>query len=179
MLGGMADVREMSTSMWKKLCRAYWSPEFLRFLVFGGLAALTNLGIGYILYSNDLLPYFFAVFFGSASGLLVNFLCNYYFNFRYRGRTLIHQFSTFFIVAGVGTLLNALIAKLFLLFGHWLLPALPASALKTLLTAHLEIGCHILSIGVVTFYSFLGHKYFSFNEGIRAFWKKRRGSHAC
>lgn len=175
----MADVREMSTSMWKKLCRAFWSPEFLRFLVFGGLAALANLAIGYILYSNDLIPYFFAVFCGSASGLLVNFLCNYYFNFHYRGRTLIRQFSTFFIVAGVGTLLNALLAKIFLLLGLWLLPVLPASALTALLAVHLEIGCHILSIGVVTFYSFLGHKYFSFNEGIRAFWKKRRGSHAC
>lgn len=73
----------------------------------------------------------------------------------------------------MGTLLNVLLAKIFLLLGLWLLPILPAYALTELLTVHLEIGCHILSIGVVTFYSFLGHKYFSFNEGIRAFWKKR------
>lgn len=68
MLGGMADVREMSTSMWKKLCRAFWSPEFLRFLVFGGMAALANLAIGYILYSNDLIPYFFRSFAGRPPG---------------------------------------------------------------------------------------------------------------
>lgn len=169
----------MSKRMWKKLCRAFWSPEFLRFCVFGGLAAVANLVIGYILYSNDVIPYFYAVLCGSASGLLVNFLCNYYFNFRYRGRTLLRQFSTFFIVAGVGTLLNALIAKLLLLIGLRLLPVLPLTAQCPWLSAHLEVGCHVLSIGLVTLYSFLGHKYFSFNEGIRAFWKKKRGFHAC
>ena len=95
------------------------------------------------------------------------------------GCALAHGETIAEAVAVHGEDLNALLAKIFLLLGLWLLPVLPASALTELLTVHLEIGCHILSIGVVTFYSFLGHKYFSFNEGIRAFWKKRRGSHAC
>lgn len=170
----MTETLHQSPGMLKKCLTLFLSAEFFRFLIFGGIAALVNLGVGYMLYSGFLIsmPYFLSVLIGSASGLLINFGCNYYFNFHYRGRPMLRQFNTFFVVAGVGVLLNALVAKGLLLTGQVLLedgPGLSGQAWR-----HLEVICHVLSIGIVTFYSFLGHKFCSFNEGLRSFWRRAR-----
>lgn len=146
------------------LLSACLSKNFLYFLAFGGTAALVNLGCGYALYRAELLPYFLSVFIGAASGLLVNFLLNYYFNFNYRGRGFLSQFRTFFVVATVGTILTAVLARAFLLLFH-VGGIVAITVFGWPLTA--EFLAHLLSVGVVTIYSFLGHKYFSFNVGIR------------
>ena len=142
----------------------FFSKNFLYFLAFGGTAALVNLGCGYVLYRLWSLPYFLSVFLGAASGLLVNFMLNYYFNFNYRGRGLLSQFRTFFVVAAGGTVLTAALARAFLTLLH----AGGIVSITVLGRAFAaELLAHVLSIGVVTIYSFLGHKYFSFNVGIR------------
>lgn len=170
----MTEILHQSSGVLKKCLTLFLSAEFFRFLIFGGIAALVNLAVGYTLYSGILvvMPYFWAVLIGSASGLLINFGCNYYFNFHYRGRPMLRQFNTFFVVAGVGVLLNALVAKGLFLAGQALLEN--GFGLHGLVWRHLELVCHVLSIGIVTFYSFLGHKFCSFNEGIRSFWRRAR-----
>ncbi|MBQ9405169.1 MAG: GtrA family protein [Desulfovibrio sp.] len=136
------------------------SPEFLRFLLFGGIATLVSFFGGFLLYAFCSVPYALAIFIGSAAAIVVNFGLNYVFNFHYHGRPMIAQFVTFASVAIVGTILTTALAKGLLHAGLWLFPACNL--------LDVEVVCHVFAIGVVTFYSFFAHKYASFNAGILA-----------
>ncbi|MBQ9453250.1 MAG: GtrA family protein [Desulfovibrio sp.] len=142
----------------------FFSPEFLRFLLFGGIATLVSFFGGFLLYAFCSVPYAPAVFIGSAAAIIVNFALNYAFNFHYHGRSMTAQFITFASVAGVGTVLTTLLAKGLLYLGLRLFP--------TCSLLDVEVVCHVLAIGIVTFYSFFAHKYLSFNAGILAPLKK-------
>ena len=135
-------------------------PQFLRFLLFGGIATLVSFFGGFVLYALLAVPYAPAVFAGSAVAIFVNFALNYLFNFHYHGRSMAAQFVTFASIAGIGTILTAVLAKGLLHAGLWLFPAFSL--------LDVEVTCHVLAIGIVTFYSFFAHKYFSFNQGILA-----------
>ena len=135
-------------------------PQFLRFLLFGGIATLVSFFGGFALYAFLDVPYAPAVFIGSVAAIFVNFALNYLFNFHYHGRSMAAQFVTFASVAGIGTVLTTLLAKGLLHTGLWLFPALSL--------LDVEVACHVLAIGIVTFYSFFAHKYLSFNKGILA-----------
>ncbi len=139
-------------------------PQFLRFLLFGGIATLVSFSGGFVLYAFCEVAYGQAVFIGSAAAIFVNFFLNCIFNFHYHGRPLVAQFVTFATVAGIGTVLTTLLAKGLLCMGLWLFPS------RALLDV--EVVCHVLAIGIVTFYSFFAHKYLSFNAGILAPLKK-------
>ena len=135
-------------------------PQFLRFLLFGGIATLVSFFGGVALYAFLDVPYAPAVFIGSAAAIFVNFALNYLFNFHYHGRSMAAQFVTFASVAGIGTVLTTLLAKGLLHAGLWLFPAFSL--------LDVEVAYHVLAIGIVTFYSFFAHKYLSFNKGILA-----------
>jgi len=152
--------------LWNRLWRVYCSKEFIIFLVFGGTAALTNLVVGAALYEGPwarVIPYEVAVWIGSASGMFVNFILNYAFNFNFRGRSAWEQFGTFCVVSLVGTFLTALIASLTLQILH----VCGAAALTIVWPVPLTFLSHVFAVGVVTFYSYAAHKYFTFNVGIR------------
>src|SRR5437868_10747942 len=84
--------------------------ELAAFLLFGGLAALANLLVGWQLYGRGLfpaLPYWCATALAAASGLLVNFGLNYAFNFKFRDRSALQQFSTFAVVSLIGVAITS------------------------------------------------------------------------
>jgi putative flippase GtrA len=144
----------------------YVSPEFAYFLIFGGLAALTNLAIGAVLYAPPaLMPYWIAVFTGASTGLVVNFALNYRFNFRFRGRSMIAQFRTFCLVSGTGvvltTLLSLMLRGVFTRLGAATILARYSIPVTT------DFFSHFCSVGLVTFYSFAAHNFLTFNLGIR------------
>ena len=142
----------------------FYSPEFLRFLLFGGIATLVSFFGGFLLYAFCSVPYAPAIFLGSAAAIVVNFALNYTFNFHYQECSMTAQFVTFTSVAVVGTILTTLLAKGLLHAGLWLFPACGL--------LDMEVLCHILAIGVITFYSFFAHKYVSFNAGMLALLKQ-------
>lgn len=142
----------------RTILRLLLHPEFLRFLLFGGIATLVSFFSGFLLYAFGDIPYAMAVFIGSAAAIVVNFALNYAYNFHYLGRSMASQFITFAAVAIVGTVLTTLLAKGMLHAGLWLLPTWPL--------LDMEVVCHVLAIGIVTIYSFFAHKYLSFNAGI-------------
>ena len=150
----------MIQSLFRRAVSLLFDPQFLRFLLFGGIATLVSFFGGFALYAYLDVPYAQAVFAGSAAAIFVNFALNYVFNFHYHGRSMAAQFVTFASVAGIGTVLTAALAKGLLHASLWLFPALD------LLDA--EVACHVLTIGIVTFYSFFAHKHLSFNRGILA-----------
>lgn len=142
--------------------------ELATFLVFGGLAALTNLLAGWQLYGRGLfpaLPYWCATGMAATSGLLVNFGLNYLFNFKFRGRTVLQQFSTFCVVALVGVALTSALSNGILLFlnasvgSEFHLAGMPVTS---------AFAAHFAAVGVTVLYSFPAHKLMSFNAGIRA-----------
>lgn len=149
-----------------RLLRAYLSRQFLMFILFGGSAAVVNLASGVLLYGrgDNLLPYWAAVTIAAMTGLLVNFFLNYFFNFRYRGRSAVGQLSTFCAVAFVGIALTAMMAVFFRdLIGL----GRGVTAILTAMGVSPDFVAHLLSVGVVTFYSYAAHRYFTFNVGIR------------
>jgi putative flippase GtrA len=138
------------------------------FLLFGGLAALANLLMGWQLYGRGLfpaLPYWCATAIAATSGLFVNFGLNYLFNFKFRGRSALQQFSTFCIVALVGVAITSALSSGILLLLH----ALTGPVLR--LGNH-EVtsvfAAHFAAVGLTVLYSFPAHKCMSFNVGIRA-----------
>jgi putative flippase GtrA len=158
-------------SLFVRLSRAYCSRQFLTFVLFGGSAAVINLASGRMLYSPDfgVLPYWAAVTIAAMSGLLVNFSLNYFFNFTYRDRSAMGQLGTFCVVAFVGIGLTAALAVAFR-------QILDLSDRSTAMLSGLGISsnfmAHFLAVGMVTFYSYAAHRYFTFNVGIR----RRAGS---
>jgi putative flippase GtrA len=143
--------------------------QFVKFLIFGGLAALVNLGVGALAYAkgqDSLLPYWLAVLVASACGLLVNFILNHIWNFRYRLRSTAAQLKTFTVVATIGTVLTVLLAEGGLRLAHGL--GIDRLALPFSFTVSARFAAHFCAVGLVTFYSFFAHRYFSFNVGFRA-----------
>ena len=155
-----------------KIMQTFLSRQFLLFLLFGGCAAFVSILAGWLLYHNEQgwLPYPLAVSIGAAFAIIVNFGLNYAFNFHFRGRTCLAQFQTFTGVALIGVLLTAFLAWIFLKF-MLSLGFTGWSIGNTLLTA--KFSAHILSVGMVTIYSFLAHKFLSFNIGFSGWLKKK------
>jgi putative flippase GtrA len=160
--------------MWRQSKLYRWlglflTIKFARFLVFGGMAAVVNLTVGELLYSRPslmaLIPYWLAVAFGAASGLVVNFSLNYIYNFRYFKRSAAAQFRTFVVVALVGVALTALIADIALRLAYWF--GMGSHLTLGPMTVSSTFVAHFIAVGLVTFYSFAAHSAFSFNEGLR------------
>ena len=151
-----------------RIARAF-GRDFLFFLLFGGLAALTNLVVGATLYSvptfAHVVPYWLAVAIGASAGLFVNFTLNYRFNFRFRGRSALAQFKTFCVVAGVGIILTSLLSTTLVTLFHAL--GLVSLLAQSPLPVSTNFLAHFIAVGLVTFYSYFAHKFVTFNVGIR------------
>lgn len=163
-------LRHRFASLVEATIRLFFSRRFATFIVFGGLAAVVNLGVGKTLYSVPSLasavPYWAAVAAGALSGLVVNFTLNYAFNFKYGGRPAGAQLRTFIVVAMGGGVLMVLIAHSLV----WVAGQIGLTAPLQVAGVTLEIGfiAHVIATGILTFYSFAAHSLFSFNVGLRA-----------
>jgi putative flippase GtrA len=142
--------------------------ELTVFLLFGGLAALTNLLVGWQLYGRGLfpaLPYWSATAIAATSGLLVNFGLNYAFNFKFRGRSVLRQFSTFCVVALIGVAITSALSNgLLLLLNALAGPRIDLGGFVVKST----FAAHFMAVGLTVLYSYPAHKLTSFNVGIRA-----------
>lgn len=150
--------------------RLFFSRRFATFIVFGGLAAVVNLGVAKTLYTvpslANVVPYWLAVAAGALSGLAVNFTLNYTFNFRFGGRPVGAQLRTFIVVALGGGVLMVLIANSLV----WFAGRVGLTSPLHVAGMALQIGfiAHVIATGLLTFYSFAAHSLFSFNVGLRA-----------
>jgi putative flippase GtrA len=138
------------------------------FLIFGGTAALTTLSTGWVLYGTGLfpgLPYWCATGAAAFAGLVVNFSLNHFLNFRFRERSAFQQFSTFFVVSGVGALLSSCLSVALLhLFEFCFGNSLPPGGI----IVPSKLAAHVGAVALVALYSFPAHKFLSFNIGIGA-----------
>lgn len=132
------------------------------FIVCSGLAALINLGVGYLLYGaaglNGPLGYPLSIAIAFVSGMGVSFVLNRRFTYPESGRLHRHELRDFLVVSLVGLLLTTGIARLL----HWgardvLLELSPTGVLP-------ETKAHIAAVAITAIYSFLAHKYISFRR---------------
>ena len=91
--------------------------------------------------------------------MVVNFLLNKKYTFKKGPRKLHQEFRTFFIVAVLGLLLTNLFSYMLVYIIGAYFPAIKPEFLETV--------SHVLAVGIVSLYSFLAHKYFSFKKGLR------------
>lgn len=156
-----------------RILAVYGRTQFLRYLIFSGLAAVTNFGVGVLLYDvagwDGPVSYKSAVTIGFLAGMAVSYLLNRAFTFSRSGRRTHQEIRTFIIVSMGGLLLTVVIAAG---LRTAVMPLLAAAAADVPILgpvlANGEASGHFVAIGLVAFYSFACHKFFTFNKGITA-----------
>ncbi|HEX7343977.1 MAG TPA: GtrA family protein [bacterium] len=121
-----------------------------------GIATFVDTGVLVLLRVRIGLYVWLSAALGYLCGMATNFLLNKYVNFASKDRSILHQARTFFIVASIGLALTSLLMELLVQKLH--LPLLVAKA---------------ISIAIVMFWSFWGHKTLTFQGGIRQFVAKK------
>ena len=133
--------------------------QALKYLLFSGFAALTNVTSRYFLSTTFSTFYSLSISIAYILGLMVNYVLNSNFNFPKSSRSNAQVQITFFIVGLGGLILTELISHLFLFFFKNILVINYSSE-------EIELFSHILAVSLVVFYSFFAHKYFTYKEGI-------------
>lgn len=125
-------------------------PQFLRFLLAGGIAALANFG-SRIVFSLAL-PYPLAIVLAYLVGMVTAFALNRAFVFTQAENPVAQQAWRFVLVNLLAVAQTLLIS---LLLARWLLPALGV-------LQHAETIAHAVGVLVPVFTSYLGHRHWSF-----------------
>lgn len=120
---------------------------FLGYIIFGGIAAVVDVGLLVIFTSLLGIWYFYSAIASYTIGMIVNYILNKYFNFQNKSRRIVLQFGIFASVAAVGLLLNQIILYVLVdLAGMWYLTA------------------KFFALAVVMVWSFFGHKEITFGK---------------
>jgi putative flippase GtrA len=125
-------------------------PEFLRFLIAGGIAAGANFGSRFVF--SLFLGYGFAVFFAYLFGMLVAFLLMRGHVFDAKNGPLLPQVAKFVGVNAVAVLQTLVIS---LVLARWVLPSFG-------IVEHAEALAHLVGVLVPVVTSYFGHKLFTF-----------------
>jgi putative flippase GtrA len=118
---------------------------FLGYVFFGGIAALVDVGLLYFFTEFFGFHYLISAIFSYIFGMITNYSLNKFFNFKNKSRKIVRQFGLFIVVALIGLGLNQFILWILVEFiGLWYILA------------------KIISIFLVMFWNFLGHKKLTF-----------------
>lgn len=134
--------------------------QVLRFYLCSGMAAATNLGVRYLLSVFAGLSFAVAVTLAYLAGMAVNYLLNKRFTFPEGPRRSLQEVRSFIAVALFGLLLVNLFAIALLA----LIQILPLQSISPRIQ---ETLAHGSSVVLVSVYSLLAHKYFTFDKGLR------------
>ena len=126
------------------------TPEFLRFLLAGGIAAAANFGSRFIF--SNFFSYSVAVFLAYLVGMLVAFLLMRGHVFNASQGPLAPQVTKFI---GVNILAVLQTLALSLIMARWALPAVG-------ITDHAEALGHLVGVLVPVVTSYFGHKFLTF-----------------
>jgi putative flippase GtrA len=131
--------------------------QIIKFLIFSGAAALANIFLRIVLSDLAHLNFHLAISVSYFIGMIINFSLNKNFNFPEGPRKYTQEMQTFIVIALVGLFLTNILSGFFL---------------KLMRGFHIfssninETASHILAVGIVSIYSFIGHKYFTYKKGL-------------
>lgn len=131
---------------------AFFSVQFIRFVVIGAIAALINLVSRY--YFSNFLSFKLAVFFAYLVGMAFAFIAFKQWVFPKEERALKRE-VIYFVIVNFVALLQVWIVSI--LIGDYIFPMIN-------FTFYPYDIAHILGVISPTFTSFLGHKYFTFHS---------------
>ena len=134
--------------------KEFFSQQFLRFLLVGGIAAGVNF-VSRILLS-EAMSYRWAIFVAYLIGMLTAYFLSRVFVFERSGRKLIHELYYFAIV---NVLAVSQVWGISVLLVEYVFP-------KARFDFYPEAIAHIIGLSVPIFTSFLGHKYWSFKPRV-------------
>ena len=118
---------------------------FALYVVFAGIATVVDFAVLAALVQFAGVNYMLAAAFSYICGMITNFSLNKFFNFRNKSRAVAMQFGVFIAVALVGLVINQAVIYVLVEFcGVYYLLA------------------KIISVVIVMFWSFFGHKNFTF-----------------
>ena len=126
------------------------TPQFLRFLVAGGIAAVSNYGSRFIY--NQWTSYEIAIILAYLTGMIVAFVLMRGHVFNANKKALAPQLVNFVLINVLAVLQTLLIS---VILAYWVLPAMG-------LTEHAEALAHLVGVLVPVVTSYIGHKYLTF-----------------
>ena len=119
---------------------------FFGYVFFASFATLTDLTLLYTLTELVNVWYFYSALISYSTGILVNYSMNKYLNFKNESKQILPQLGVFIVVALIGLALNQMIMYLLVEYtGLWYMIA------------------KLISISIVVFWSFTGHRKLTFN----------------
>ena len=128
------------------------TPQFLRFLVAGGVAALANYGSRFLF--SLWCPYGVAIVLAYLVGMVVAFVLMRQHVFQ-AGSGAVHSQVIRFVAVNLLAVLQTLVISL--LLARWVLPALG-------LTQHAEAIAHLVGVAVPVVTSYFGHRMLTFRQ---------------
>jgi len=131
--------------------------QFFKFLIFGGLAAVVNISSRFAFSKFSLLDYNTAITAAYILGMIINFSLNKVYTFPSSHNRTYLEVRKFVVIALMGLILTNLFALLFVYI-------LKNIFFIQITNNSLEAYSHILAVGFVAIFSFLGHKYFTFKR---------------
>lgn len=126
------------------------SPQFIAFLVAGGLAALANLGSRIVL--GWWMPYVASIVIAYCIGMLVAFSLNRLFVFKGATNPIAEQ-GMWFVLINLAAVAQTVLVSL--LLARFLFPAIG-------MTFHPETVAHAIGVAVPVVTSYLGHRQLTF-----------------
>lgn len=142
-------------SMLRRLSNLFFSRQFLRFLLVGGVSALVNFGSGHLL--RTFLQVVPSVWIAYVIGTISSFFLNKFYTFRVHDEHMALQGGKFVVVGLTSSLIGSGVAWVAMQLLHLLWPAVLDEG---------SVGsiAHVAAIGVTTVYNFLAMKFFSFRR---------------
>lgn len=138
-----------------RLVRLFFSREFVRFLISGGLAAVVNFAVGFsIRAAFGAKTHAVSVLVGFIVGTVVSFYMNRHYTFRANAEPVPKQAVKYALAAVLGIAFAVGAAELLLLVGT----RLAHGALSDQMLGHIT---HVISIGLATLLNFLTVKFFA------------------
>jgi len=140
----------------RRLIGIFWTPQFVRFLVVGGIAATVNFFSRF--FFQMFCPYYTVnVALAFCAGTVVSFALNRFYSFKAFDDHRVHQFVKFLISTGGAILVASAVA--------WCCMRLYYALGRTLMSeSQARILAHLAAIGLTTIYNFLHMKFFSFKK---------------
>ena len=133
--------------------------QAVKYLLFAGMAALTNIGSRYALSTLFFINYYISISIAYILGLIVNFTLNRNYNFPKSDRTNNQVLGTFLIVGSGGLIMTEGLS-------HFFLYLLTNNFATNYSSETIETISHIIAVGNVFLYSFFAHKYLTYKGGI-------------